>query len=80
MSTHNEKPAIKESATFETGSIENDPSLDAHLPTLQAEAKKTGKEQRKVLSSGMHDEGSGSRVLIVDKTGKHKVVFEKEAK
>lgn len=77
MTKHNEKPGVKESATFE---IAPNPSVDAHLPALQAEAKKTGKEQRKILSSGMHDEGVGSTVLIVSANGKHKVVFEKEAK
>lgn len=57
-----------------------DPSIQHFVESMAATAKTEGKEQRKVLSSGTHDEGEGERILIVSKDGSHKIVFEKGEK
>ena len=55
-----------------------DPTVEAHLPAMRETAASEGR-QRKILASGRHDDGTvGNTVLIVEKDGSHRVVFEAE--
>jgi hypothetical protein len=65
--------AFKESVTVEETA--KYPSIAHHVERLTAEAKAANKPQRFVLSSGVHDEGSGETVLAVKADGGHKVEF-----
>jgi hypothetical protein len=55
-----------------------DPSVAHHIERLHGEAITSKKAQRFVLSSGMHDEGVGQKVLTVKPDGSHTVEFEGE--